>query len=119
MNKQARWSVVGAVVSLVAIAVAVVGQAPAKGDRAMYERLFREGNFQEAYAGLQSLCVDPATPFAEVPSALDMAVNCLHQLGRINEVNALLESAVAAHAKTGDCWRRPPDTISRCLTRAS
>lgn len=102
MNKQAGWSVVAAVVSLAAIAVAVVGQAPARGNRAMYERLFREGNFQEAYTGLRSLCLDPAAAAGEVPAALNMAVNCLQRLGRLAEVDALLETTVETHGKN---WR--------------
>ncbi len=100
--KRKAWLLLAlAVMSTTGFVVAVTGeQAP--GNLAMSERLFKDGNFQEAYVGLRALCVQPATSSGDTVAALNLAVNCLQRLGRLAELDQLLEEAVAAHAKD---WR--------------
>ncbi len=63
---------------------------------------FRDGNYKEAYDGLQRLLVSPDTSPAKIGGNLSTAVQCLQQLNRFDEVDALLEQVVAAH---WDSWR--------------
>jgi uncharacterized protein YfaS (alpha-2-macroglobulin family) len=61
---------------------------------------FRDGNYQEAYDGLQRLLVAANTNTATIGDDLSTAVQCLRQLNRSDEVDALLEQVAAAHPKS-------------------
>ncbi|MBI2477390.1 MAG: alpha-2-macroglobulin [Planctomycetia bacterium] len=71
-------------------------------NRKTVEQLFRDGNYQEAYVGLRQRCLDPATEQREVVSDLQLAVQSLQQLGRIDGIDELIESTIAAHRQN---WR--------------
>ena len=68
-------------------------------NRKTVEQLFRDGNYLEAYAGLRQRCLDPKTDQREVVNDLQLAVQSLQQLGRINETDELIESTIAAHGQ--------------------
>jgi hypothetical protein len=63
---------------------------------------FRDGNYKEAYDGLQRLLVSPDADTATIRDDLTTAVQCLRQLNRFDEVDALLEKVAAMHP---DSWQ--------------
>ena len=71
-------------------------------NRKTVEQLFRDGNYLEAYVGLRQRCLDPKTDQREVVNDLQLAVQSLQQLGRINETDELIENTIAAHGRN---WR--------------
>ncbi|MEN6459355.1 MAG: MG2 domain-containing protein [Thermoguttaceae bacterium] len=66
------------------------------------QQAFNDGNFKDAYEGFRSLAIDPANDTDRVGSDLEMAVRCLVQLDRQDEIDALLEKAIRSH---GQNWR--------------
>ena len=66
------------------------------------QKLSQEGNYKDAYEAFRSRLLDPAADPHVVGNDLVMALQCLPQLDRVNESDALLEQAVAAHAGN---WR--------------
>ena len=61
-----------------------------------------DGNFREAFDGYRRLCLNPAAGVTQVGQDLVHAVQCLNNLGRIQEFDELVESAVGVHK---DNWR--------------
>ncbi|MFV1966909.1 MAG: MG2 domain-containing protein, partial [Pirellulaceae bacterium] len=79
-----------------------LGGAERVDDRKGLEKLHREGNYQEALTGFRRRCLDPDTEPATVATDVGVAVDCLARLGRIHEVDDLLEGTVKAHPRN---WR--------------
>lgn len=65
-------------------------------------KAFQARNYKDAYEGYRKLILDPATDPAKVGDDLRMAVQCLQQLGRAEELDQLLESAIDVQQKN---WR--------------
>ncbi len=90
--------------------VAVIGatvlsqaeKAPPTERRAAAAKLFGEGNWRDSYDKYRELCLDEANNGPDVAQDLNQAVQCLGRLGRIQEVDDLLEDTIKAH---GDNWR--------------
>ncbi len=70
--------------------------------RERWAKTFQAGNYKDAYEGLRKLALDPADDPQRIGSDLDLAVQALHQLGRIAEADAFREAVIAVHAKN---WR--------------
>jgi uncharacterized protein YfaS (alpha-2-macroglobulin family) len=70
--------------------------------RAKADQLFKEGNFAEAYVQFRNLVLNPQTSPRQVPADLSRAIECLAHLDRMEELDKLLEEAVAAHPQN---WR--------------
>ncbi|MBU4273582.1 MAG: alpha-2-macroglobulin [Planctomycetes bacterium] len=82
-----------------------VSAAPAPDQQEQRHQMhnnFRQGNFKDAYDGFRKLVLDPKDAPRQVGGDLDMAVQCLQRLNRVDEIDALLEDAVKAHK---DNWR--------------
>lgn len=77
------------------VAWLAAAEAPPAG-REGAKKLFEQGNFKEAFDAYRALSLDPQTDPAQVGDDLRQAVQCLRQLGRIAEVDDLIEAAVAA-----------------------
>lgn len=94
------------VVSLVGLVAAsfwlIAEDAKPKGGRDAAQKLLMDGNFKDAYDIFQSLATNSKTEAAAVGNDLTRAVDCLANLGRIDEAEALIEKSVAAQAKN---WR--------------
>src|SRR5437764_14036619 len=91
-------------VLLFALAVIVLGVWRLKaGDpsieaqRRQLTKSFNDGNFKVAYEGLRKLTLDPQNNPTLVGKDLELAVTCLHKLGRTDEIDDLLENAVNVH----------------------
>jgi hypothetical protein len=65
-------------------------------------KLHADGNYKEAYDGLRDYVLDPSSPSDELPQALNVAIACLQQLNRVDEVDAFREAAADVHK---DDWR--------------
>ncbi|NQV23622.1 MAG: alpha-2-macroglobulin [Rhodopirellula sp.] len=57
------------------------------------------GNFKVAYDSFRKLTLAPKTDPATVGHDLDQAVNCLNRLGRTQEFDELIESAIDVHSR--------------------
>jgi uncharacterized protein YfaS (alpha-2-macroglobulin family) len=96
-------------VSLIALFLLTLGfaaawsKAPVPDDpRAKSQKLMNEGNFREAYDGFLALCLDSSTDSRAVVTDLNNAVQCLNNLGRIDEFDELVEGTIKAHKEN---WR--------------
>jgi uncharacterized protein YfaS (alpha-2-macroglobulin family) len=97
--------VLGVVSVLVVIAAGMVGKTGGEGpptSRDALTKLQRDGNFKDALEGFRIRVDNMQTPAVEVGLDLRDAVQCLVQLGRVDEVNALLDRAITVHAGN---WR--------------
>ena len=88
--------------TLLATGVVLGFRAEEPGARERSDKLFALGNYKDAYDGYRALAVNPKTEPDRVRSDLGRAVECLVKLGRIDEIDAFREAAVAAHAEN---WR--------------
>src|SRR5262245_25909417 len=68
--------------------------------RASLKKTFDAGNFKDAYDGLRKLALDEKN--GDAGQDLDLAVNCLQRLGRVNEVDEFREKVIAGHK---DDWK--------------
>jgi hypothetical protein len=75
--------------------------AGANGDRPVSrESLMKElaaGNYFDAYEGFRRICLDTEAPTKDVVASLPNAVQCLTQLGRVPEIDDLLEGTATVH----------------------
>jgi len=79
------------------LAYSALGAKDAPPDRAAAEKLFKDGNWKEAYEAYSRLALDPADDPMKVGDDLASACNCLQNLGRLNELDAFLEKVIATH----------------------
>jgi uncharacterized protein YfaS (alpha-2-macroglobulin family) len=70
--------------------------------RERLDALLKQGNYKEAYDGLRALALEPRDDPQKVGDDLQKAIQCLVQLGRINEVDAFREAVIHAHQAN---WR--------------
>ena len=98
----ARMSLAFALLLGLGMAVAWSAVPDAAELRARSQKLMNDGNFKEALEGYRKLCLDPETKGRDVVSDLNNAVQCLQNLGSINEFDELVEGTVKAHQ---DDWR--------------
>ncbi|WP_437225703.1 alpha-2-macroglobulin family protein [Planctomicrobium sp. SH661] len=70
--------------------------------RQQAEKLQKDGNYQDAYVIFEKLALDPKTDPLLAPEDLRQAVNCLQQLQRQSEYDALFQKAIDAHPED---WR--------------
>ncbi len=80
----------------------VSGQAPDPKIRENATQAMGKGNWKDAYADLSRLALDPQNDPGKVGQDLQNAIQCLRQLGRVDEIDDLREKAIALHAKN---WR--------------
>lgn len=91
-------------VSLALLAIAAYAAQPAGSlpTQAQANKTMDEGNFKEALEAYSARLKDSSTPGKEVQNDLPRAVQCLNQLNRLAEFDALVEATVEAHP---DNWR--------------
>ncbi len=88
--------------TVLAIGVAAVQPPQPDTDRERFDKLRAEGNFKDAYEGYRRLALDPKTEPGQVGADLKRAIECLVQLGRVDEVDAFREAVVVVQAGN---WR--------------
>ncbi|MBM4072921.1 MAG: alpha-2-macroglobulin [Planctomycetes bacterium] len=102
MFTKAKTSILGGIVVLAAAGVYLLAGegSTIEQRREELKKTFNAGNFKDAYEGLRKLALDPRNTQAGLE--LDLAVNALHRLGRIDEVDEFREKVIAVHK---DDWR--------------
>ncbi|MGQ9913643.1 MAG: MG2 domain-containing protein [Thermogutta sp.] len=83
----------------------ILGQGASMNEQAQRgkaEQLLQEGNFREAYDIFSRLLASPAEDARAVCEDLPRAWQCLAQLNRTNEIDALIEKSVEAQSRN---WR--------------
>ncbi len=92
-------AVLGVAGSLVLLGGAAVGFLDAKppASREKLEELFRQGNYKDAYDGYRALALDPKDDPGRVGQDLRNAIQCLVQLGRLDEIDDFREAVIQIH----------------------
>jgi uncharacterized protein YfaS (alpha-2-macroglobulin family) len=70
--------------------------------RETLQKLFQAGNYKDAYEGFRKRALDPNNDPRKVGDDLRVAVQCLQQLGRVNEIDPLMEGVIGVHQNN---WR--------------
>jgi len=83
--------------TVLAVGVALGQRAQTSVDRERVDRLFTQGNYKDAYEGYRALALDATTEPNRVGTDLGQAVQCLWQLGRVDEADTLREAVVVVH----------------------
>jgi uncharacterized protein YfaS (alpha-2-macroglobulin family) len=100
-----KWKFCIAGLSLV-VAIGAIGliaaEKLAKDRRAGLMKLYKDGNYKDAYDGLSKMALEPDDDPRQVGTDLVTAVNCLQNLGRSDEIDDFREAVIAAHGKN---WR--------------
>ncbi len=102
MFTKVRMRVFG-VVAILAVAgvYLLAGEGPTvEQRRAGLKKTFDAGNYKDAYEGLRPLALDPKNISAG--QDLNLAVNCLQRLGRVDEADEFREKVIAVHKND---WR--------------
>ncbi|WP_337173798.1 MG2 domain-containing protein [Paludisphaera sp.] len=81
-------------VATCAVVFAFPAEEPPR-NKAQADALYNDGNFKDAYEAYRALVVDPATDAGEVEASLPLGLQCLANLGRPDEMDGFLESALA------------------------
>ncbi len=87
------------------LVMAALGMAAPQDEarsRVQAKQLRQQGNWKEALAIFRRLAEDPTTNPAKVHEDLEDAVQCLYQLGLMEDIDSLLNSVVEKHASN---WR--------------
>ncbi|MBE3134697.1 MAG: alpha-2-macroglobulin, partial [Acidobacteria bacterium] len=103
MTRSRLGYLLGAAIILpVLLATGALAEKEPAGNREVYAKQMKGGNWKDAYEGFSLLALDPADDPAQVGGDLTNAVACLQNLGRQNEIDAFREKVIAAH---GANWR--------------
>src|SRR5262245_16985224 len=99
MSGPRRIVVLGVALTLVvAVGWRLAAEAqPPQDRRAALTKTMKAGNFKDAYDGLRKLALDPQNDKAQVGSDLELALQCLQRLGRLDEVDDFREAVIAVH----------------------
>jgi alpha-2-macroglobulin len=98
-----RLIVIGLVgCTVLTVGVALGHRAQGPKDRERFDKLFAEGNYKDAYEGYRGLALDAKTEPNRAGTDLWHAIQCLVQLGRVDEVDAFREAVVVVHQAN---WR--------------
>jgi uncharacterized protein YfaS (alpha-2-macroglobulin family) len=88
--------------SLVGVWWAFAKEPPIDQRREALTKTFHAGNFKDAYDGLRQLALAKDNDPKKVGGDMDLAVQALMRLGRLDEIDPFREAVIAAHA---DNWR--------------
>jgi alpha-2-macroglobulin len=97
MNVLRLVVIVMMVATILVAGVALGRRADKPGERERADKLFTQGNYKDAYEVYRTLTLDAKTEPERVGTDLNRAVECLRQLGRVDEADAIREAAIAVH----------------------
>src|SRR5438045_8214560 len=75
-------------------------QQPASRDAAV--KAAAAGNYNDAYEALRKIALDPKADALKVGDDLNLGIDCLRNLGRVEEIDDFREGVIKAHEKN---WR--------------
>ena len=93
------------VTGVMVMSVSAAGGAEPGSQTAARQRLrqaFEAGNFKDAYEGLRELALNPNADPRQVGDDLQLAIQALQRLNRVNEIDAFREAVISAHKQN---WR--------------
>jgi alpha-2-macroglobulin len=102
MKRERLMVILAALIVFGLIGIDALGDKAIPPNRAQCTKLMSDGNWKEAYQGLRGLVLDPKDDPKLVGDNLAKAVQCLQQLSRRDEIDALLEDTIKIHAEN---WR--------------
>lgn len=103
MPRTLRFRALGMALALgLATILLAADTTPLHERREQLQKVYQAGNYKDAFEGLKALALDPKNDGAEVGNDLSLAINCLNNLGRVDEIDPFRESVIAAHK---DNWR--------------
>ena len=96
-----RFTQIALLLAVCCTAAAPISAAENPG-RKKAQKLYRDGNFKEAYEAFSKLALNAKTEPKTVGGDLNMAVSSLQRLNRRSEIDAFREKVIKVHAKN---WR--------------
>src|SRR5262245_32748234 len=75
----------------------VAPAAPQASQRESLMKSFSAGDYTDAHDGLRNFALDPADDPSLVSQDLTTAIQCLYNLGRVDEIDAFREGVITAH----------------------
>src|SRR5437870_5993271 len=97
-----KFAIVTAALALGGVWLMAGGSPDNQKQRDFWTKTFQAGNFKDAYDGLKKMCLDPKDDPFQVGKDMDLAVQALQRLGRVDEADEFRESVIKVHAKN---WR--------------
>ena len=85
-----------------AVAVALEESPVNQSQRGQFQKAHNDRNYKDAYEGFRKLALDPEDDPLLVGEDLNMAISCLEQLNRVDEIDAFREAVIKTHAEN---WR--------------
>ncbi len=95
----------GALLLVLAITATAIDAAQPREERIALDQAaqaIRQKNYQDAYAHYRALALDPGATPSRAADSLKAAIECLEELARGEEADALRDATIAAH---NDQWR--------------
>src|SRR5438046_362305 len=105
MQRNRRAAVLGMALACLFIASlhTAIRKSAAPTSRDDLIKAHKDGNYKDAYEGLRKLALDPSkSEPKKVGEDLNLGIDCLRRLGRVDEIDEFRESTVAVHK---DNWR--------------
>ena len=96
-----RFTQIALLLAVCCTAAATISAAE-NPNRKKAQKLYKDGNFKEAYDAFAKLALDAKTDPKAVGGDLNMAVSSLQRLNRRSEIDAFREKVIKVHAKN---WR--------------
>ncbi|MBI1348400.1 alpha-2-macroglobulin [bacterium] len=104
----------GSVVTILSTLWLLAAEPASESDmRATARKQHSDGNHAAAYDTLKTLIIDPQSAAEPTVDDLNIAWQCLQQLGRIDELDGLLKEAVAAHGQDWHLLTMAAEILSR------
>ncbi|MFO7900784.1 MAG: MG2 domain-containing protein, partial [Planctomycetota bacterium] len=85
-----------------AVAVSFAAKGPHEDARTKAFRAYKNGNYRDAYQLYRKILLDEDSDPMQVGGDLDVALQCLRHLNRVDEVDAFREAVIKVH---DDNWR--------------
>ncbi|MBN1851277.1 MAG: alpha-2-macroglobulin [Pirellulales bacterium] len=92
----------GFVILLIGMDLVHSTDASGPPSRTALRKMMQDGNFKEAYDGMRKLTLSPDADPRLVGEDMHLAIQCLQQLNRVNEIDAYREAVIESHGKN---WR--------------
>ena len=108
---KAKIVFVAAALALGGVWLMAGGSPDIQKQRDLWTKTFQAGNFKDAYDGLRKLCLDPKNDPLQVGKDMDLAVQALQRLGRVDEADDFREAAIKVHATNQKQGKKLPDEL--------